>query len=564
MPCILVAQQTVDFSQLINRTHTERTVLLMDYYREYLRKQDSIITFNQIETVRRLATDHNDEDLMLEADLMEAHYYAYRYDPYHPVVSKTLPGLIVRAKEKNALWLESRVESLYATRFLEYLYYAQAFKHLTNAVNLLDKENPAEYPIKFICLYLLGDLHFAFREYNQAIFMFNRALKNRSEHDLEYYVLPVRNSIGLAYRQLNKLDSSDLWFHYAYKSAQEYDNAIWEVLCLGNLGENHYLKGNFSEAIPLLQQDAAAAIKRNDPGSASNALSLLGDIHLELGNIPLANQLLNDALFHARRSKEYRRYKVVFPYLVKLYAVQNKADLVHTYLDSIFIVNDSLARVFDRLILLRAEQSLKLESISKEAAGLEADRKHQLIFRNSIIALLVMLVVIVILLFNRHRIKLQSKQKSILEEKKLTETGLELAKSQLQDFVKAMQIKNAELDRTREELKRLSFAESGDVGDENIEILQSAIILTEEDWENFKLLFDKVHKGFLGRLAAKHPNISQAETRFIALTKMEINPKQMTAVLGVGDSTIRQVRSRLRRKLEIGSQEEFIQLINSI
>src|SRR5690606_38592879 len=103
-------------------------------------------------------------------------------------------------------------------------------------------------------------------------------------------------------------------------------------------------------------------------------------------------------------------------------------------------------------------------------------------------------------------IKLQSKQKSILEEKKLTETGLELAKSQLQDFVKAMQIKNAELDRTREELERLSFAESGDVGDENIEILQSAIILTEEDWENFKLLFDKVHKGFLGRLAAKHPN----------------------------------------------------------
>jgi hypothetical protein len=94
--------------------------------------------------------------------------------------------------------------------------------------------------------------------------------------------------------------------------------------------------------------------------------------------------------------------------------------------------------------------------------------------------------------------------------------------------------------------------------------LQDKTILTEEDWGNFKQLFERVHTGFLKRLAEKYPNVSQAETRFIALTKMEVNPKQMTAVLGVGDSTIRQVHSRLKRKLALESHEALEQLFSSI
>lgn len=560
----LSAQKNIDFSQLVNRTHTERTVALMDYYRINLLVQDSATSFNQIARVRQLAADHNDEDLMLEADLMEAHYYAYRYHPSSPLITEVMTSLIAKAKKMNALWLHSRAESLHATRYFDTSLYALAFKHFSIVVNLLEHEDPKEYPIKLICLFLLGDLHFHFREYEQAIHMFQRAVDNQSEHDMEYYTFLVHNALGLSYRHLNKLDSSDMWFQITYAKAKEKNNTLWQSVCLGNIGENHYLKGNYSAAIPLLQQDAENAIKNNTNGNASNALSLLGDIYLELGEIHLAERYLHDALYHAHRSTEYRRLKVVFPKLVKLYAAQNKPDLVNMYLDSIFIVEDSLERVFDRLILSRAQQSLELESIARETTRLEAERRRQLVLRNSIIATLMLVVIIVLLLFNRHRIKQQSKQKSILEQKKLTEANLQLANVKLQDFVKTVQLKNAELERSKKELERLTTVGPSEENMEYLEELQNATILTDEDWENFKELFDRVYPGYMTRLEQKHPDLSFTEARFMALQRMNIPSKQMTSMLGVGDNAIRQYRLRLRARLGISPSDDLQAIVESI
>ena len=76
-------------------------------------------------------------------------------------------------------------------------------------------------------------------------------------------------------------------------------------------------------------------------------------------------------------------------------------------------------------------------------------------------------------------------------------------------------------------------------------------MLTDDDWKNFVRLFDTVHEGFLNRLKEKLPGLSPAETRFVALSKLRLNNKEMAAMLGVSTDAIRQTRSRLKRKLNL-------------
>jgi DNA-directed RNA polymerase specialized sigma24 family protein len=94
--------------------------------------------------------------------------------------------------------------------------------------------------------------------------------------------------------------------------------------------------------------------------------------------------------------------------------------------------------------------------------------------------------------------------------------------------------------------------------------LRRSAILTDEDWESFRENFDKVHTGFLIRLKAKIPDLSPAETRFLALAKLQLSNKEMAALLGVTADAMRLTRFRLRKKLNLTEDGSLEELVNSI
>ena len=89
-------------------------------------------------------------------------------------------------------------------------------------------------------------------------------------------------------------------------------------------------------------------------------------------------------------------------------------------------------------------------------------------------------------------------------------------------------------------------------------------ILTDEHWEEFRGRFEKVHGGYLLRLRTKLPDLSPAETRFMALAKLQLTNKEMSGILGVSPDSIRMMRHRLRRKLNLDEDGSLEEMINSI
>ena len=90
------------------------------------------------------------------------------------------------------------------------------------------------------------------------------------------------------------------------------------------------------------------------------------------------------------------------------------------------------------------------------------------------------------------------------------------------------------------------------------------MILTEEQWNNFKVLFEKVHKGYLKRLKEKIPSITPAEVRFMALAKLQLDAKEMGVSLGISANAVRNTWYRLRKKVGFTDTEHWDKLVEII
>ena len=146
------------------------------------------------------------------------------------------------------------------------------------------------------------------------------------------------------------------------------------------------------------------------------------------------------------------------------------------------------------------------------------------------------------------------------------EAELESARSQLNVFTNALREKTELVESFKQEIEILQHQTEEQTSHrvEQIQTLLNATILTEEDWKEFRQMFDKVHPGFFVRLKEKFNDLSPAETRLLALTKLQLAPKEMAAMLGISYDAIKKSRQRLRRKIDLpeeGGLDELVEMI---
>ncbi|MGH2644361.1 MAG: helix-turn-helix transcriptional regulator, partial [Chitinophagaceae bacterium] len=104
----------------------------------------------------------------------------------------------------------------------------------------------------------------------------------------------------------------------------------------------------------------------------------------------------------------------------------------------------------------------------------------------------------------------------------------------------------------------------GQADDTMVRDLHNFTILTDDDWRNFKESFEKVYPGYWIRLELKFPNLTLSEKRFMALSRLGMDNKEMAAASGVSPQTIRVLTYRMRKKLFIAETSDLKEIANSI
>jgi len=550
----LAQQQPLDPALLVNKTHAERTVILSDHYINGIRYLDSTAVFAHIAAVRQLAEQHDDQDLMLEAALMRAHYFYYRESFGQEVVLPMLDSLRDMAEHEDVWWLRIRAENLIGHYHFSYLdNYEQGFTHFARTVRMMQPLTNLEFPLKRACLYHVALAHYRFRDHAKVVEYLRMALAERPMQGVEAYSETMLNTMGLSFRQLGMMDSSDHYFNQTQRLATSTGHPEWVGIAMGNLGSNHHQRGEYDKASALLDSAVAIAQEFGDHGLLAGDLCLLADISFRTGDLAKARAYVAQARTAAYLSEDFGRLKPLYPLLAKLHAADGDHGMAAMFIDSALFVRDSLDRAFSAMKLTRAEQKVELEHIEAEAQAVR-------VRRNAILCGLALVMVIALLLVNRQRARAKARQLALEAAAMRAENELLMARQELSDFTRTMQDKNRQLEETQEALDQLKGGQDAE-RDQAVRTLSEAVLLTDRDWREFTALFERVHPGFFARLTEKLPGLSEAETRFMALTRLNLSGKEMAAMLGVSLEAIRQLRLRIRRKPMVGEDADLVQLV---
>ena len=86
----------------------------------------------------------------------------------------------------------------------------------------------------------------------------------------------------------------------------------------------------------------------------------------------------------------------------------------------------------------------------------------------------------------------------------------------------------------------------------------------DQDWEHFFHHFDQVHEDFIKRLRDNHPNLTNKDHQLCAYLRMNLSTKEIAPLMNISIRGVEISRYRLRKKLNIDTQTNLSDFINSI
>jgi DNA-binding CsgD family transcriptional regulator len=82
-------------------------------------------------------------------------------------------------------------------------------------------------------------------------------------------------------------------------------------------------------------------------------------------------------------------------------------------------------------------------------------------------------------------------------------------------------------------------------------------ILDDDQWEQFNAEFSSLHQGYLESLISNFGALTKNEVRLISLLKMNLSNKEIADTLNISNDGIKKARYRLRKKLQLESDEDL-------
>ena len=536
---------------LLNKTHAERTLQLSDFYHKDIRYSDSITVFKKINLIKKIAKNANDAELLLETELIQLHYYVYRKKFSKDFTVKKIKQLEKIAKQENVLWLQIRIQSLLAN----YLYsrhqeYGLGFEYYEKTAKLLENVSIKEFPLKQICLYQIAHVYNEFREHKKVIEYLVKAKNLTSKYNKQYYEPHIYNTLADSYAQLKKVDSSNYYFKLNLQKAIKNNDTIWIGISAGNLGANHLNQGNYKKAIPLLNNSIKIMENAKDWSFASGRSTDLGQVYLNLNDVIKAKKYAKKSYEYIKKSESYSRFLNFYKLQTNIASHEFKPKIAAKYLDSVFIVKDSLSKIFNGIKLVRAKQRIVLEKQRLKEEKIKYENFKKIIIRNTFIVLLGILITYMFFRTRSNKKKVLEQQRKIILEKNKAEEQLELSSQKLTIFTNSFIDKNRKIEELEKIINsKLKQKENGiNYIQSSIDHLKKSSILTDDNWNDFTSNFKQVYPTFFYNLKRKYSKITPSEIRLLALSKLDLENKQMALMLGVGPNAIRQIKSRFLKK----------------
>ncbi len=237
----------------------------------------------------------------------------------------------------------------------------------------------------------------------------------------------------------------------------------------------------------------------------------------------------------------------------------------NTYRDSLWD-KDKLKQISEMEAKYELQNQRRLlEESEKEVALLQSkseiavrDKRISTLRERMLIIGLASLIIIAILVFVFQLSRIRRGKKMLKREQEWAKERVEnelREKEQLEErlelFSTQVAQKNAMLEEFKIQLSELENEKGGSPSFIHLFKLIETNIGSEEEWQEFKKHFNQLHPSFFYQLKAQHPNLSDSDVRLAALIKLKLNQKEIANILGIGLTSVKKARYRLRKRLEL-------------
>lgn len=497
-----------------------------------------------LDEMRHLADHMDSEELRLEADLLEANYDRKRGSLQSELLLRTLD----KADQIGITHVACRAAwSIGQYHWLEGRY-EQGFQWYIRLDQMMEHLEVADFPDKAIYLEEIGRAYYRFGDYEKAISYFEQVVELPIR---EFYLNRWRhanNTMGLSYRQLNQLDLSDACFQRLLDQAAG-ESEQWVGIASGNLGENHFIRGDYDRAIPLLEEDIRIAELYDDLGLAAGSHTLLAAIAIQHDLLTQAKTHIDQAYAYVLQTGQTDRLRTLYPVMSKWHAAHGQHRLAAEYLDSALLATKNYTEKFNALKLMRADQEITASRQEASLRQLQDLAARQRLIRNTIIGGLLLALLCTLAIYRmvvyRNRVHRQIQTAELARARQ----DLDTAQRLLEEYTRKIH-HNSQIIQSMEGDSRVED------GNESLHQLRSVTILTDEDWQDFRQQFQKVYPGMVEKLTDRHPDLTEAEIRYLLLLRLNLSRPEIAHALGISPASLRVTWHRLRKKLGLSADHQ--------
>ncbi|TSD63019.1 hypothetical protein FFF34_018900 [Inquilinus sp. KBS0705] len=532
-------------------------------YKGNCRKMSEQDALKSLGDLTAIAHDLNNLSLECAVFDMKSDYYSVNRG-YNNLSTSYFDKAIALA-DKNGLTLE---KGIYQHRKAVYYF---GYKRNTEACRyfLLSEANFREVgfeKVPFVSKLFTeaANFYYSLNDFEDARYNLSLALK---------YLKPgtgnrinIINTIGLTYRNDGHYTTAMRYFNDALKLATTQKDSVWIAITSGNIGSIYFNLQQYDKAVPLIETDYRQSLKYRQMQNSVIALLRLVKISIDRNQLKKAELQLDttDAIL-------LKTPEDVLGQRVKYYELRallndklgnNKQALIYRH--QFETARDSVARRDNITAIERVKLQWEMDRSREEIKRIKTIAENDALKLDAIILVLILLIVISALIYNQKRIKAVKEKELLASEKLRVDEELKNATLALHGYTENLMRKNILIDDFKAEIEKLQVKFNDKDGADQLNKMMQAHIMTEENWTDFKKLFNRVHSAFFYNLRNKYPHLSDTDTRLLALIKLRLNNREMAGMMGVTIDGIKKSKQRLRKKMDIALDTEIEDIVNSI
>lgn len=279
--------------------------------------------------------------------------------------------------------------------------YEQAFACYLETAGEVAKMPLVEFPWKFFLYLEIADFYFSFREYEDAAH-FYRLIAGDPEATLKnnHRLYPALNGLGMCYRYAAEYGKSDSCFLRILRlvAPSEAERCVWDGIAGGNIGYNHYLRGDYRRALEWMVPALAVMKRPNDDAYTSRLAADIANIYLLQNDLGSAEKYLDTALDYHWRTRLPAKGSHLLGVQARYYTLRGERRMAAACLDSTLRAKEREQEAFSGLVLRRVEQQLRAADCKVHEQRLGTEKMRSRTYRHATFFIAGALAVITVLL----------------------------------------------------------------------------------------------------------------------------------------------------------------------